>query len=321
MRPDTAGASWFNFFSDTQINIKSQHRFGTFARLTRQDTEPTLQKSQISHSPHSKFSAAKACLLPIIRLGLHKTKTTIDRNFHIEKLKQAFITTDVFTTSDIVHFYKKIDPAILKSTVNWRVYELVNRSILERIGKGKFRLGAGTTFIPDLNTKHFKVSTSIKTKFPFTSYCIWDSAFIKEFSQHISKSNFMLVDAERGSEESIYQLLKEQFKEVFLTPGKEMLSNYFSDLKKPVIVRTLVSEAPYKEVRNVPVATLEKILVDIFSDIEFEYLRSNEMVLIYKSAFERYTISESKLIRYADRKRKKKQLVEFLNYNKIKETN
>ena len=209
----------------------------------------------------------------------------------------------------------------MKPTVNWRVYELVNRNILERIGKGKFRLGSGNTFVPDLNTKHFKVSAAIKTKFPFTNYCIWDSSFIKEFSQHISKANFMLVDIERSAEESIYQLLKEQFNQVFLLPGKDMLNNYIGDLKKPILVRTLVSETPYKEVRNVPVATLEKILVDIFSDEEFVYLQSNELVLIFKSAFERYTISESKLIRYADRKRKKKALLDFLNAHKIKETN
>ena len=131
----------------------------------------------------------------------------------------------------------------------------------------------------------------------------------------------MLVDVERDSEESVYHLLREQFKEVFLMPGKEMLGKYFSDLKRPIIIRTLVSEAPYKEVRNVPVATLEKILVDIFSDEEFAYLRSNEMVLVFKSAFERYTVSESKLIRYADRKRKKKPLLYFINTHKIKDTN
>lgn len=251
---------------------------------------------------------------------MHKIKIAITRNLHIEQLNQEFTPTDVFSTSDIVQFYKKFEPKILKPTVNWRVYELVNRNIFERIGKGKFRLGSGTTFIPDLNTKHFKVSATIKTKFPFTTYCIWDSSFIKEFNQHITKNSFMLVDVERGSEKSIYYLLREQLKEVFMFPGREMLGDYFSDLKKPIIVRTLVSEAPYKEVRNVPVATLEKILVDIFSDEEFAYLRSNEMVLIFKSAFERYTVSESKLIRYADRKRKKKPLLDFLNTHKIKET-
>jgi len=125
---------------------------------------------------------------------LHKTQTAIDRNLHIEQLKQEFTPTDVFTTSEIFQFYKKFESEILKPTVNWRVYNLVNRNILERIGKGKFRLGSGNKFIPDLNTKHFKVSAAIKNKFPFTNYCIWDSSFIKEFSQHIPKTNFMLVD-------------------------------------------------------------------------------------------------------------------------------
>lgn len=199
------------------------------------------------------------------------------------------------------------------------MYELANRNILERIGKGKFRIGSGNTFVPELTTKHFKVSAAIKSKFPFTQYCIWDSSFLKEFSQHIFKSNFMLVDVERDAEESVYQLLREQFKEVFLMPGKEMLGDFFSDLKRPIIVRTLVSEAPYKIFRNIPVASLEKIIVDIFSDEEFVYLQSNELALMIKAAFERYTISESKLVRYADRKRKKKMLLDFLATNKIKE--
>lgn len=230
-----------------------------------------------------------------------------------------FTSAEVITSSDIVRFYKKLEPGILKSTVNWRVYELVNRNILERVGKGKFRLGSGNTFIPELNPKHFKVSAAIRTQFPFINYCIWDSSFIKEFNQHITKNSFMLVDVERGSEESVYYSLREQLKEVFMFPGKEMLGDYFTDLKKPIIIRTLVSEAPSKEIRNVPTATLEKILVDIFSDEEFQYLQSNELVVIFKSAFERYTINESKLIRYADRKRKKKQLLAFLRSNNINE--
>ncbi len=102
-------------------------------------------------------------------------------------------------------------------------------------------------------------------------------------------------------------------------PGKEILGDFFSDLKRPIIVRTLVSEAPYKIFRNIPVASLEKIIVDIFSDEEFVYLQSNELALMIKAAFERYTISESKLVRYADRKRKKKMLLDFLATNKIKE--
>lgn len=233
-------------------------------------------------------------------------------------LKEAFNQKAVFTTSDIFQFYQRFEPGMLKSTVNWRVYELVNKDVLERIGKGKFRLGTGNLFTPDLNTKHFKISAAIKQKLPFINFCIWDSVFIKEFSQHISKTSFTLVDVERGSEEPVYHLLRELFNLVFLKPGKEMLGDFFNDMKRPVIVRTLVSEAPYREVRKVPVATLEKILVDIFTDEEFAYLQGSEMTIIFKTAFGRYTISESKLIRYADRKRKKEQLLEYLKENKIK---
>jgi len=206
---------------------------------------------------------------------------------------------------------------MLKSTVNWRVYELVNRDVLERIGKGKFRLGSGILFTPGLNTKHFKISAAIKDKLPFTSFCIWDSSFTKEFSKHISKTSLTLVDVERGSEESVFYLLKEQFTQVFLKPAKDMLNNFVYDLKKSIVVRTLVSEAPYREVRKIPVATLEKILVDIFTDEEFVYLRGNEMTIIFKTAFERYTINESKMIRYADRKGKKELITNFLKENKI----
>lgn len=234
-------------------------------------------------------------------------------------MKQAFAQTQVLATSDLFQFYNNYEPGILKATVNWRVYELANRNILERIGKGKFRLGSGSIFLPELNTKHFKINAAIKGKFPFTKYCIWDIEFIKEFSQHIFHTNFVLVDVERGSEESIYHLLREQFREVFMMPGKEMLGDFFSDLKRPIIVRSLVSEAPYKLFRNVPIATLEKIIVDIFSDEEFTYLKSNELVLVLKAAYERYTISNSKLIRYADRKRKKKALLDFFTAAKIRD--
>lgn len=250
-------------------------------------------------------------------ISFAQNTTTIDRNLHINELKEAFTKSEVFTTSDIFQFYQKFEPEMLKSTVNWRVYELVNRDVLGRIGKGKFRLGSGTIFTADLNTKHFKVSAAIKDKFPFISFCIWDSSFIKEFSQHISKNSLTLVDVERGSEESVYYLLKEQFTQVFLMPTKDMLNNFVSNLKKSIVVRTLVSEAPYREVRNIPIATLEKILVDIFTDEEFAYLRGSEMTIIFKTAFERYTISESKLTRYADRKRKKEQILDFLKENKI----
>lgn len=188
----------------------------------------------------------------------------------------------------------------------------MKKEILERIGKGRFRLGSGSLFTPDLHTKHFKISSTIKSNFPYTSYCIWSTSFLNEFVQHIPKNDFTLVDVERGSDESIFHAVKEQFSNVFLTPGPELLNNIVFEIKKPIIVRTLVSEAPYREVRNTPVATLEKMLVDLFSDDEFNYLQGNELTIIFQNAFKKYTINENKMFRYADRKRKKEALQKLI---------
>lgn len=214
-------------------------------------------------------------------------------------------------------FYQQFEPEILKATVNWRVYELVKKEIIERIGKGRFRLGSGFLFTPDLNTKHFKINSIIKSKLTYSSFCIWGTSFVNEFVQHIPKNDFTLVDVERGTEESVFYALKEQFSNVFLTPSLELLNNIVYDVRKPLIVRTLVSEAPYREVRNIPVATLEKMLVDLFSDDEFTYLQGNELTVIFKNAFEKYTINENKMFRYADRKRKKEALRKMLFETKI----
>ena len=135
---------------------------------------------------------------------------------------------------------------------------------------------------------------------------------MKEFAQHIPKNNISIVDVERGSEEAVYYILKEQFANVFLLPKKELLNNVVLELNKPIIVRTLVSEAPLREYRKILVATLEKVLVDLFSDEEFAYLQGNELRSIFQNAFTKYTINETKMVRYADRKRRKESLMLFL---------
>ena len=57
-----------------------------------------------------------------------------------------------------------------------------------------------------------------------------------------------------------------------------------------------------------------KLLVDIFSDETiFTAHQGSEMQTIFKNAFEKYTGHENKMLRYADRKGKKKTFNNYLN--------
>ena len=54
--------------------------------------------------------------------------------------------------------------------------------------------------------------------------------------------------------------------------------------------------------------------MDIFTDeIVFAAQQGSEMQFIFKAAFDRYTINENRMLRYADRKRKKEVLDNYLN--------
>src|SRR5690606_6492897 len=101
----------------------------------------------------------------------------------------------------------------------------------------------------------------------------------------------------------------EQGKDVFLDPSDEVLNKYVIDTREPVIITRLTSESPIQKIDNVNTVTLEKILVDLLCDEKlFAAQQGAELERIYRTAFEKYTVSTTKLLRYASRRGKKKEI-------------
>ena len=66
--------------------------------------------------------------------------------------------------------------------------------------------------------------------------------------------------------------------------------------------------------QGVVTTTIEKLLVDVFcDDVLFAAQQGSEMEIIFREAFEKYTINENKMLRYADRRRKKEAFSNYLN--------
>ncbi len=153
----------------------------------------------------------------------------------------------------------------------------------------------------------------MKSNLPFIHYCLWDSKIINEFSLHLNKINYTIIDTEKDVAKSVYFLVKENYKHVFYKANKEMYQDYFPEIQNIIIIRNLITEAPVKIIKTIPTVTIEKMLVDLYSDIEFEYLQGNELSFIFKNAFIKYTINQSKLLRYARRKGVKDRIEKLIN--------
>lgn len=215
--------------------------------------------------------------------------------------------------SDIVDFYGKTEKDIKATTINWRVFALVQEGVLQRIGRGKFALGKGKNYVPEISSTTKSIFKKLKAKFPYGHLCVWNTSALNEFMLHQPNQFFVLIETDKEATNSVFYFLREIKKSVFIEPTNDILEKYLVNEKEAFIVKPLVSEAPTQNINGVETVTIEKMLVDIFCDeVIFSAQQGDEMRMIFKEAFAKYTINQSKMLRYADRRRKKEALNQFV---------
>ena len=239
-------------------------------------------------------------------------RTTSDK-LHTELLKSFFRGKTSFAIEEILDFYRKREPKLKTTTLNWRIYHLVHSGILARIGRGKFTLGEGRYYAPSVSSGSKSLYHKLHEHFPFLSICVWNTSILNEFMVHQLARFFTIVEVEKEAMESVFHFLKENNLSAFLNPDADIINNYVLGEKNPIIIKQLVSEAPVETVRGVPTVTMEKLLVDIFSDeVIFAAQQGAELETIFREALEKYTVNENRMLRYANRKRKKETLGKYL---------
>ncbi|GHT12555.1 hypothetical protein FACS189426_16110 [Bacteroidia bacterium] len=224
-----------------------------------------------------------------------------------------FKDKDVFEMKDIVDFYRSADEQIKSATVNWRIYSLVQKGVLQRVGRGKFRLGNSKIFIPEISPKLKSLYNKIHKEFPFTAVCVWHTSVFNEFMQHQMGKFYYMIEVEKESAEAVFYVLKEQNLAVFLNPNQDILNKYLPENKMIYIVKSLVSEAPIQKVKRVCTLSIEKMLVDIFCDETlFAAQQGAEMRTVFNEVLSKYTVNQSKMLRYANRRKKKTSFENYL---------
>lgn len=234
------------------------------------------------------------------------------KSLHIKELRNAFVHEQSISVHDLIQFFQRFEEKVKRSTVDWRIYELTKLGILHRIGRGSYSLSETYYFKPEVSRSLKLLFGIVKNQFPYLNICVWNTKLINEFMLHQPGRFYTILEVDKDAMESVFYDLKDQGRDVFLNPSEEVLSKYVASKKEPIIITSLITEAPLEEIDGVKTASLEKVLVDICSnEILFSSQQGAELSRIYETAFEKYTISETKLLRYA-RRRNRKEVVEQL---------
>jgi len=206
------------------------------------------------------------------------------------------------------------EPNVKQTTINWRVYTLVQMGALSRIRRGKFSLEQEKLYVPEISSKVKRVYNKLKKEFPYLNICIWHTSALNEFMLHQPNRFYLIIEVEKDATQSAFFFLKEMKHSVFIEPTNDLLEKYLPDEKEVIIIKPLVTEAPVQNVKGVETISLEKMLVDIFcDDVVFSAQQGTEMRTIFKEALTKYSVNLNKMLRYADRRRKKESLKNYLN--------
>jgi hypothetical protein len=197
-----------------------------------------------------------------------------------------------------------------EKSLSQQLYRLLKNNHLERVKQGVYRLPILLFAVSD---EVKQLNELLKSQFPFADFCFWSSDVLLPFMHHIPVLNYIFVDVENDVAESAFNFLKtNQTKSIFFRPNKEDYNRYIVG-KKAIIVRGLISESPLQTIENVQTPTLEKVLVDIAGDVEFDFLQGAEISYFYRNVIENHEINKRKLLRYASRRGRHEEVAQLFN--------
>ena len=168
-------------------------------------------------------------------------------------------------------------------------------------------------FIPVPSKEIRDINQLLKEEFPYTNICVWDPQIIVPFMQHIPNFNMVIVEIERIAMEPAFNLLQEKVSErrVIFNPSSEDYAHYVSGFPS-IIVKPLISQAPLIDFGGINMPRLEKVMVDILGDIEFDFARERELNTIIENLLSSFDINYKALYRYADRRSRRSQVDSLL---------
>ena len=237
------------------------------------------------------------------------------------RLIEKFKDRESFTRTELFEFFKYYEPDLKVGTFGWRIYDLKNKNIIKPLMRGLYNISHKSKYKPDVSQDLLKIAKKINDRFEDVKYCIWETSWLNEFSQHQAIKKILIIETEKEFLDFFFYELREIYKgEVYLTPDEKAINFYVAESIQPIVIKRLVTRSPIskrleKKIKfNTPF--LEKILVDIFSEDKlFYYSQGSELVHIFENALKSYDINYTKLLSYAKRREKDNDIKLFLSNN------
>ena len=237
------------------------------------------------------------------------------------KLIDKFKGRDTFSRKELFDFFRYFEPDLKEGTFAWRIYDLKNKNIIESIQRGCYTISYKPKYKPNISGEILKLAKVISERFEDVKYCLWDTDWINQFSQHQSGKKLIIIEIEKDFIETLYYELKDSFRfDFYLNPDEKAIDFYISESQSPVIIKKLITRSPISKRTEKKIKfytpQLEKILVDLFTENKlFYFYQGAELMYVYENALKNYTLNYTKLFSYAKRREREQDIKQFMTNN------
>ena len=194
-----------------------------------------------------------------------------------------------------------------RATLEWYLGQLTKEGKLARIAKGRYSSRPRPSFIPKAEDTDEGLSSQLKADYPDATFCIYKGSVFTSLQHHLSYNVMTYIETQRELTEALFHRFQEEGRVVYHRPDKKVFYDYIDISRQGFIIKPLVTGSPLQEVDGVTVPMLEKLLVDIRCDADFDYMGGGESVRMLENAASLYTINATKLLRYAGRRHCREQ--------------
>ena len=237
------------------------------------------------------------------------------------RLIQEFKDRESFSREELFEFFRSFEPELKEGTFGWRIYDLKNKNIIKPLMRGLYTISYKPKYNPEFSDQLLKLTRKLIERFEGVKFCIWDTKWLNEFSQHQASKNIIIIEVERDFLDSFFYELKDIYKgDVFLTPDEKAINFYVAESILPIVIKRLVTRSPISKRTEKKLKfhtpLLEKVLVDVFAEDKlFYYSQGSELVYIFENAIKSYDINYTRLLSYAKRREKDNDIKMFLSNN------
>ena len=221
--------------------------------------------------------------------------------------KEALLSLNLEDLKDLASLYQTKNHKLLMS---WIRREQHNRTTNNH--HALHRRGTQFEYRPIYSDQALRLIDILSKAYPHVSFTVFETVLMNEFLNHLVAQNTVFIQAEKENSIFMFRFLQEQgFANLLYKPSGKTFSLYWS--KDCIVVTDLISEAPILESKPHSIC-LEKLLVDMYADkqISTTYSKADFPEALHL-ARSNYQLNTAKMLRYARRRNKEKEIVRLLD--------